>query len=198
VAAVVLDPSQKWAYFEEQWSELHPEWLVEWKEKVEKFWTATYKVKDSDGDFTPSSSQELSKNVYVAHLQSKKLNKVIKDEYTRYLSLPPVDDIKDPRSWWLEPSQQSQYPHLSRMALDLLTIPAMSADAERIFSGCRLQMSHRRNRMSIKTLEALELLKSWMNLANWDGTDASTNETSILGNELDGWSTGSSFTCFDN
>ena len=62
------------------------------------------------------------------------------------------------------------------MALDLLTIPAMSADAERIFSGCRLQMTHCRNRMSVKTLEALELLKSWMNLANWDEHDIGINE----------------------
>jgi hypothetical protein len=163
-----MDPSQKWSYFEEQWTELHPDWLVEWKEKVEKFWSSAYKVQDIDTDFSPSLSQELSQNSYVAHLQSKKLSKVIKDEYTRYLSLPPVLDVKDSRSWWLEPTQQSVYPQLSRMALDLLTIPAMSADAERVFSGCKQQITHRRNRMSVKTLEALELLKSWMNLANWD------------------------------
>jgi hypothetical protein len=89
----------------------------------------------------------------------------------------------------VEPSQQSQYPYLSRMALDLLTIPAMSADAERIFSGCRLQMTHRRNRMSIKTLEALELLKSWMNLSNWDDNDAVAEEdqTSPLVEGIDDW-----------
>jgi hypothetical protein len=79
-------------------------------------------------------------------------------------------------SWWLEPSQQSLYPHLSRMALDLLTIPAMSADAEWIFSGCKRQMLPWRNRMSIKTLEALELLKSWMKLENWEDHDVSVED----------------------
>lgn len=168
MAAVVLDPTQKWAYFDEQWGPEHPKWLVEWKAKVEAFWTSTYKVKEVDGDFTPSSSQKLSQNAYVAHIQSKKLTKVTKDEYTRYLALLPVDDVKDPRSWWLEPTQQSLYPNLSRMALDLLTIPAMSADAERIFSGCKQQLTDRRNKMSVKVLEGLELLKSWMKLENWE------------------------------
>jgi hypothetical protein len=171
-----MDPTQKWFYFEEQWGPEHADWLVEWKDKVEKFWLSTYKVKNSDTDFKPSPSSELSKNTYIAHLQSKKLSKVIKDEYTRYLSTPPIVDIKDSRSWWLEPSQQLVYPHLSRMALDLLTIPAMSADAERVFSGCKQQMTYRRNRMSVKTLEALELLKSWMNLTNWEEHDVIEDE----------------------
>jgi hypothetical protein len=73
------------------------------------------------------------------------------------------------------------------MALDLLTIPAMSADAERIFSGCRIQMSYRCNRLSIKTLEALELLKSWMNLANWDDNDVATDENNPLCEGIDKW-----------
>jgi hypothetical protein len=161
--------------------------LVEWKTKVEAFWTSTYKVKEVDGDFTPSSSQELSKNTYVAHLQSKKLTKVSKDEYTRYLSLPPVDDVKDPRTWWLESTQQSLYPHLSRMAIDLLTIPAMSADAERIFSGCKQQITDRRNKMSVKVLENLELLKSWMKLENWEGDGVIEDPEGTEWDGIDEW-----------
>lgn len=189
VTSVVLDPTQKWTYFEESWGLEHPEWLVEWKEKVEDFWASTYRMKDNETDFIPSSSPKLSDNLYVAHLQSKKLTKVAKDEYARYLSLPPVDDVRDPRSWWLEPTQQKLYPNLSKMALDLLTIPAMSADAERIFSGCKLQMTHRRNRMSVKVLEALELLKSWMNLTNWEAHDAIEDEDSSDGDGINDWTT---------
>jgi hypothetical protein len=37
VAAVVMDPTQKWSYFEEQWKEVNPDWISEWKEKIERF-----------------------------------------------------------------------------------------------------------------------------------------------------------------
>lgn len=169
VAAVVLDPSQKWTYFEEQWTGNQAYWVTEWRQKIQLFWEIHYKGKETETDFDPSN---LSDNLYVAYLQSKKLNKSAKDEYARYLSLPPVDDVRDPRSWWLEATQQAQFPYLSKMAIDMLTIPSMSADAERIFSGCKLQWTDRRNRLSVKTLESLECLKSWMNLDNWEDNNS--------------------------
>lgn len=54
--------------------------MVEWKEKVEKFWPSTYKLKETDDDFSPSSSHKLSKNTYVANLQTKELTRGIKDD----------------------------------------------------------------------------------------------------------------------
>jgi hypothetical protein len=47
------------------------------------------------------------------------------------------------------------------MALNILLIPAMSADPERLFSGAKITISDRRNRLGIYTIEALECLKSW-------------------------------------
>jgi len=47
------------------------------------------------------------------------------------------------------------------MALNILSIPAMSADVERLFSSTGLTLSDRRNRMGEGLLEALECLKSW-------------------------------------
>jgi hypothetical protein len=47
------------------------------------------------------------------------------------------------------------------MALDYLTIPAMSAEPERVFSGAKITLSDRRYRMGDDALEALECLKSW-------------------------------------
>ena len=52
------------------------------------------------------------------------------------------------------------------MALDMLLIPAMSDDAERVFSSCKLTITDRRNRLSIEVIEQLECLKSWMGLEN--------------------------------
>jgi hypothetical protein len=48
------------------------------------------------------------------------------------------------------------------MALDILSIPAISADPERLFSGAKITISNRRNRLGIATIQAIECLKSWI------------------------------------
>ena len=48
------------------------------------------------------------------------------------------------------------------MALDVLSIPAMSAEPERLFSGTKITITDRRNRMGIESIEATECLKSWL------------------------------------
>jgi hypothetical protein len=53
-----------------------------------------------------------------------------------------------------------KYPQLSKMAINALSIPCMSAAIERLFSSCSLTLEDRRNRIGIKLLEALECLKS--------------------------------------
>ncbi len=53
------------------------------------------------------------------------------------------------------------------MALDILSIPTMSADPERLFSGAKITVSDRRNRLGIYTLEALECLKSWLKISTF-------------------------------
>jgi len=46
------------------------------------------------------------------------------------------------------------------MALDILSIPAISADPERLFSGAKITISDRPSRLGIATIQALECLKS--------------------------------------
>jgi hypothetical protein len=72
--------------------------------------------------------------------------------------------MKQGYKWWLEPTQQKNYPNLSKMALDILLIPAMSADPERLFLGAKITISDRRTRLGIYTIEALECLKSWLKI----------------------------------
>jgi hypothetical protein len=52
------------------------------------------------------------------------------------------------------------------MAVDLLSCPALSAAAEGVVLGARITSTNRRNRLGVDTLEALECLKSWMELDN--------------------------------
>jgi len=55
------------------------------------------------------------------------------------------------------------------MALDVLSVLAMSAELERLFSGAKITISDRRNRLRIHTLEALECLKSWLKISPFLG-----------------------------
>jgi hypothetical protein len=50
------------------------------------------------------------------------------------------------------------------MALDIHSIPAMSANVERLFSSCKIVLTDRRNRMTMDSLEAIECLQSWEEL----------------------------------
>jgi hAT family dimerisation domain. len=50
------------------------------------------------------------------------------------------------------------------MALDILSIPAMSSEPERVFSSVENNLSDRRNRTQMDLLENLELLKSWIKI----------------------------------
>jgi len=47
------------------------------------------------------------------------------------------------------------------MALDIFSIPAMSADPERLISSSQQVVKDTRNRLKNDALEALECLKSW-------------------------------------
>lgn len=55
------------------------------------------------------------------------------DELEKYLG---VDRETDPRldihAWWIH--HQTQYPVLFRIAMDIMSIPCMSAEVERVFS----------------------------------------------------------------
>ena len=75
-----------------------------------------------------------------------------------------IPGVKFGYKWWLEHTQLQRFPHLSRMALDMLSIPAMSANPERLFSGAKITIYDRRNRLGIITVEAVECLKSWMGI----------------------------------
>jgi hAT family C-terminal dimerisation region len=59
--------------------------------------------------------------------------------------------------WWAS----SELPQLTAMAFDILTIPAMSAETERVFSGAKLTISPTRNRLGEDIIEATECLNRW-------------------------------------
>ena len=81
------------------------------------------------------------------------------DEYDWYLSTPTELSLTNPFTFCQ--SQQQIYPHLLSMEIDILSIPAMLAGVERLFSQCKIILSDQRNRLQIDSLRTVECLKSW-------------------------------------
>jgi hypothetical protein len=50
------------------------------------------------------------------------------------------------------------------MALDMLSILAISAEPERLCSGAKISITDQRNRLGIESMKVLECLKSWMGI----------------------------------
>ena len=63
--------------------------------------------------------------------------------------------------WWCQDQQRKRWPRLSYMAIDILSIPAMSDEPERVFSGGRRTVSWERAQMGAENLERVECLKHW-------------------------------------
>ncbi|QRV97935.1 Zinc finger, BED-type predicted [Ceratobasidium sp. AG-Ba] len=62
--------------------------------------------------------------------------------------------------WWKK--HEVYFPVLSKVARDILAIPATSVSVERIFSRCRLVMSEYRHRMSVQTAREIVTCNSWL------------------------------------
>ena len=71
------------------------------------------------------------------------------------------------------------------MALDHLSIHAMSAELERLFSDTKITLQDRRNRLGIDIIEAIECIKSWSKTHNvaWVDDVGLALDTAIIGEE---------------
>jgi hypothetical protein len=86
------------------------------------------------------------------------------DEFELYISQDPTLAVSQPVNlfqWFFE--RRETFPTLYQMALDTLSIPAMSAECERIFSRAKKLLKPARNGLQEGIIEATECLKHW-----WD------------------------------
>lgn len=86
-------------------------------------------------------------------------------EFHRFVIAPADSIVFSDRyrvlGWWKESSQQHTYPRLARMAIDLLSAPVMSAEAERVFSKARQQITFDKSLLNGDTIAERECLRSW-------------------------------------
>lgn len=162
IAAIVLDPTKKWAYLRDR----KPEWRNSAKDSLQNFWEQSYRsstagrVQRADTEENPISD---SNNLFLLWMEKKQAQPIDNlNELEKYTSEARLIEVgSSVLSWWLSPAQRSRFPLLSAMAIDIFSIPAMSSQAERIFSGAKNAISEERASLQIDTIQALECLKSW-------------------------------------
>lgn len=62
--------------------------------------------------------------------------------------------------WWMDHS--GTFPRLSHFALNILAVPAMTADCERTFSLGMLTVTSQRRSLLGSSVETLQLMKNWI------------------------------------
>lgn len=166
VAAVVLNPKWKWKYFEKHW-ENHEDWITDAQEAVKKLWN-DYKDLPLPSDLKLRKPQQRDTNLnadlddYIDFPMSPPPAADQPDEYECYISrvaAPEDQACNAPIAYWVE--KRCVWPRLVKMALDILSIPPMSDEPERIFSFSGLLTVANRGRLKTDIIGASICLANW-------------------------------------
>ncbi|KAF6528364.1 hypothetical protein HZS61_008666 [Fusarium oxysporum f. sp. conglutinans] len=161
-AAIILHPSRRVAHIKKNWPK---SWHKPVLDGVRKHWKDYYHELPLPTT-TPQLRDEIRRldeyDLLARELDVVSLSMSELDEYDAFTTQPPIVIDCSPLSWWLREEQQQTYPRLSRMAVDILSIPAMSAEPERVFSGARRTISWDRCQLGSRTIERGECMKSWI------------------------------------
>jgi hAT family C-terminal dimerisation region len=157
-AAVLLHPSYRKRYFDRYWFGEEAEWKELMISHVKKVWEKEYKphlaLLPQQESRPPTLMEEHLRAIQETPGQGN-------DEFDSYINSIPVT-FNTPEAiipWIL--GIENMWPGIKQQALDLLSIPAMSAELERVFSQTKLTVTPTRNRLSPDTIEVLELLRHW-------------------------------------
>lgn len=184
IAAIVLDPTVKWEHFN-TWD---PEWQSNMKAAMKDFWESKYRSSTGLGSYSSTTQSPPileSDNKYLKWRQKQKglqtlvqsQTTAVRDEYDRYINIEPLvleEENATALDYWVRSLQRTRLPLLSKMAIDIHSIPAMSSEPERVFSGAKHTVSDQRNSLKAETIELLECLKSWFRLGLFTEEDLHT------------------------
>jgi hypothetical protein len=138
--------------------------MLKWKPimigKIRKIWESEYKDKGGYGTILPVESEEREPDFLDDYLRTPQLP-ADGDCFDSFINSPVTQLSKDEDvcEWWNKPC--NPWKELRQQAFDTLSIPAMSAEIERVFSDTKWPISFDRNRLQDSTIEYLELLRYW-------------------------------------
>ncbi|OBS15492.1 hypothetical protein FPOA_13683 [Fusarium poae] len=189
--AAVLHPAYRWALFDDLWGDDDERqlWITKAKEMVQDLWEREYRdleVDDPEIELPANKRLKTSRNKFTAWRTKKRgltaggisvtespiqspaqsprssVGGLDLDEYEQWQrDIEDADaSVTDPYEYWH--IRRLKYPRLSRMALDLLTVPPMPAECERLFSTTGRMVTKSRNRLDASTIGLCQTLRSWL------------------------------------
>lgn len=187
VAAVLFNPGMKWQHLEQAWELLPHQDQVDYKRKYTKtikdLWQRNYRDRElqdgRDGVEKPQIDHFRERRLAARRESSQPSAPVARqrqgrrqlqpspsrsasDELEDYLATPRITSpiyYNDPIGWWRDVGSK-EYPRLSYMAVDILTIPSSAASTERSFSSAG-KMIHSRPRLERSTIAMAQCLRDW-------------------------------------
>jgi len=162
-AALLLDPSKRSTYIKKNWA---GSWVDPAIAAANTIWEKDYKT----------ASLPVSEDIQQPKRQRRDLNTFDRirrelavtadtandDDFKVFIDASPIQISYTPLEWWCHEDQRRRYPKLHRMAIAILSIPAESAEAERVFSGTRRTCRYDRLRLSCTNIEKIECIGSWL------------------------------------
>ncbi|RWA03211.1 hypothetical protein EKO27_g11894 [Xylaria grammica] len=204
-AAVALHPRFRWNWFENKWAD-HPEWVQMAKNLVQELWNTEYRnleIGKARIDGEPAQKrQKTDLNPFEEFIQqqasSAPIQPTLGDEYQAWQTLETVHaEVIDPITYWHE--RRHQYPRLSQMALDVLTVQSMPAECERLFSAAGQITSPLRSALDAMIIGICQVLRSWLRagvikdldpvLLSLDEKDEVSKVSKMSAKELKDWAT---------
>jgi hypothetical protein len=174
-----LNPTLKNQWYHQVWNESDDKraWIQAAVGAVKELWIEEYRGKFAGGAPVPthiSKAPELKEKSFTSVRNHKRL-KLRQSDAKLSHELPSVDHYNefitadviglkddeefDPIQYWNE--RYHSQTDLARMALDVLAVPPMSDECERLFSSAKLLLTDRRSRLRMDVIEASECLRAW-------------------------------------
>lgn len=160
-AALILHPSRRVHYITQNWRK---EWQQPAFDSVKALWMS---YRDCDHtvlapSFSPVETLTRELDIFDTIAKNYEVKQSNQDEYELYIQESVTPITGSALDWWLADERRKAWPRLSQLAIDILSIPAMSDEPERVFSGARRTISWDRMQLGVENIEKTQCLKSWL------------------------------------
>ena len=169
--AIALHPAYQFEYFREKWWK-REDWIKTAEKELtvyyDRFAAVTVATEHVDqAETSPSSSPTIDDEFdawgHTTDRPRRGKRRKVETEWEIWIKqVPSKDDmaVKNPLAWWVD--RRHVWPILSKLALNIFSTPAMSAEPERVFSDGSELITDKRNGLGDDTVEAEMIQKNWI------------------------------------
>ncbi|OBS16421.1 hypothetical protein FPOA_12141 [Fusarium poae] len=176
-AATVLHPGIQWSFLTKAYGEKE-EWLFAARQLIQKLWEEEYRDLPAQWEISSSNlpaavrareynpfdsfQDELISSTRHGHDEAT-------DELERWLSTKQdiYTTYHNPLEYWS--AKRFEYPRVAKMAIDILSVPAMASECERTFSSAGSMVSPKRSRLDASTIAVTQTVRSWLRAGLLEG-----------------------------